>query len=212
MSKTTRSEQEIEEIKYRILEEALTILRDEGFDNLSMYKLGKQTGMTAANLYNYYKNKDQLIIAIHKKTFEMLYNMLTESIAPEKDPMEKLKKIIRTFVHFGKTYPNFYDLMFNRKVPQVSDYQGTREELMSRDEYQSSIRNLHLVVEIGKEILSSHPEFKGMDLELSFIKMFSELHGIISLNNSGLLQVIVSNHEILLQNITENLLTPYLSR
>lgn len=212
MSKTTRSQQEIDGVKKRILDESLIILREEGFENLSMYKLGKRTNMTAANLYNYYKNKDQLIIAIHKETFEMLYNMLVDSIAGEKDPVKKLRKIIITFVNFGKKYPNFYDLMFNRRVPQVSDYAGTHEEVLARDEYQSSIRNLHLVIDIGKEIVSSHPELKGTDTEISFIKMFSELHGILSLNNSGILNVIVQNPDNVIQGITDDLLTPYLNK
>jgi len=57
LSKTTRSEKEIEHIKNIIIEEALMLLRDEGFEKLSMYKLGKRTNMTAANLYNYFKIK-----------------------------------------------------------------------------------------------------------------------------------------------------------
>lgn len=212
MSKTTRSEKEIEEIKKTILQEALELLQDEGFDNLSMYKLGKRTSMTAANLYNYYKNKDQLIIAIHKKTFELLYNMLIDAVAMVQDPVEKLKKVIKTFLHFGKNYPNFYDLMFNRRVPQVSDYKGTPEEIISRDEYLSSIRNLNLVIDIGKDIISSHPELEGMDAKFYFIKMFSELHGILSLYNSGILKEIIEEPDLLIDRITDDFLTPYLSK
>lgn len=212
MSKTTRSEKEIEEIKKTILQEALELLQDEGFDNLSMYKLGKRTSMTAANLYNYYKNKDQLIIAIHKKTFELLYHMLVDAVAMEQDPVEKLKKVIKTFLNFGKNYPNFYDLMFNRRVPQVSDYKGTPEEIISRDEYQSSIRNLNLVIDVGKDIISLHPELEGMDAKFYFIKMFGELHGILSLYNSGILKEIIEEPDLLIDRITDDFLTPYLSK
>jgi len=210
LSKTTRSEREIENIKKAILKEALKLLKDEGFDNLSMYKLGKRTNMTAANLYNYYKNKDQLIIAIHKKTFELLYNMLVETVANEKDPVQKIKKIMTTFINFGKDFPNFYDIMFNRRVPQLSDFTGTSEEDMSRDEYQSSIRNLHLVMNIGKEITSLRPELEGIDTEFYFIKIFSELHGILSLYNSGVLKEMVNNPDRIIDRITDDLLATYL--
>jgi AcrR family transcriptional regulator len=211
LSKTTRSEQEIEDIKNTILDEALKLLDKDGFDKLSMYKLGKRTNMTAANIYNYYKNKNQLIIAIHKKTFELLYNMLIESVANEKDPVHKIKKIIKTFISFGKDFPNFYDVMFNRRVPQLSDFTGTSEEMMSRDEYQSSIRNLHLVIDIGKEVISSHPELEGIDTEFYFIKIFSELHGILSLHNSGVLKEMVDNPESLIDRIIDDLLTQYIN-
>jgi AcrR family transcriptional regulator len=212
LSKTTRSEKKIEEIKKTILQEALELLQDEGFDNLSMYKLGKRTDMTAANLYNYYKNKDQLIIAIHKKTFELLYDMLINAVALEKDPVEKLKKVIKTFLDFGKKFPNFYDLMFNRRVPQVSDYQGTSEEVISRDEYQSSIRNLNLVVDIGKDIISLHPELEGIDAKVYFVKIFGELHGILSLYNSGILKEIIEKPDLLIDRLPDDLLALYLNK
>lgn len=209
MSKTTRSEQEIEDVKKRILDESLIILRDEGFENLSMYKLGKRTDMTAANIYNYYKNKDQLIIAIHKKTFEMLYDALVRAIENEEDSIAKLKKIISSFIDFGKSYPNYYDLMFNRRVPQVSDYIGTSEEELSREEYTTSVRNLNLVLDVGKEIISSRPELKGMDTELIFIKIFGEFHGLLSLYNSGILKEIVKNPDQVINRVADDVLVSY---
>lgn len=212
MSKTTRSEKEIEHIKNIIIEEALMLLRDEGFEKLSMYKLGKRTNMTAANLYNYFKNKDQLIIAIHKKTFELLYTMLSKAVQKEKEPVAKLKQIIKTFLRFAKDYPNYYDIMFNRRVPQVSDYHGTPEEPISRDEYQSSMRNLNLVMTIGKEVLSSHADPDVIDVEFHFIRTFSELHGILSLYNSGILKAIVKNPERAMNRIADDLLAAYLKK
>ncbi|MDI6741539.1 MAG: TetR/AcrR family transcriptional regulator [Smithella sp.] len=212
MSKTTRSEKEIEKVKSGILEEALIILKDEGFDNLSMYKLGKRTGMTAANLYNYFKNKDQLIIAIHKKTFELLYTMLSGAVKKEGNPAAKMKKIIKTYLKFATDYPNYYDVMFNRRVPQVTDYNGTPEEPISRDEYQSSLRNLNLVMDIGKEVLASNSDLKDADLEFYFIKTFSELHGMISLYNSGLLKAIVKNPDRVMARIADDSLATYLKK
>jgi AcrR family transcriptional regulator len=212
VSKTTRSEKEIEKVKSGILEEALIILKDEGFDNLSMYKLGKRTGMTAANLYNYFKNKDQLIIAIHKKTFELLYTMLSGAVKKEGNPAAKIKKIIKTYLKFATDYPNYYDVMFNRRVPQVTDYKGTPEEPISRDEYQSSLRNLNLVMDIGKEVLASNSDLKDADLEFYFIKTFSELHGMISLYNSGLLKAIVKNPDRVMARIADDSLATYLKK
>ena len=212
LSKITRSEKEIEEVRNAILEEALTILREEGFEKLSMYQLGRRTNMTAANLYNYFRNKDQLIIAIHKKTFELLYAMLSKAVRKEAEPMAKLKKIIKTFLTFAKKYPNYYDIMFNRRVPQVSDYYGTSEESLAREEYESSARNLNLVMSIGKNVLSSSSEPDVRDVEFYFIRTFSALHGIVSLYNSGILKVIVKNPERAMHRIVNDLLAAYIRR
>lgn len=210
LSKTTRSKEEIDDVKKGILDEALKLLRDEGYEKLSMYKLGKRTNMTAANLYNYYKNKDQLIIAIQKKTFELLYNEFVAATENETDSIQKVKNIILSFVDFGKNNPNYYDLMFNRRIPQTSDYAGTPEEDLSRDEYQSSIRNLNLVVDIGKEIILAHPELEGIDAEFHFFKIFSELHGLLSLYNSGILKEMAENPDQLINNMIEDFFASYL--
>ncbi|MCU0596507.1 MAG: TetR/AcrR family transcriptional regulator, partial [Desulfobacterota bacterium] len=63
MPKVTRSSEEIEEVKDQILDEALSILVMDGYDGLSMNRLGAGMNMTAANLYNYYGNKNELLIA-----------------------------------------------------------------------------------------------------------------------------------------------------
>ena len=62
MSRNTRSSEEIETIKTKILDAALAILFEEGFDDLSMRKLGRKLGMTAANIYNYYSETAKKIV------------------------------------------------------------------------------------------------------------------------------------------------------
>ena len=64
MPKTPRSEQKIQQVKDRILDIALDIIHQNGFSALSMNKLGAAMHMTAANLYNYFQNKDELYLAV----------------------------------------------------------------------------------------------------------------------------------------------------
>jgi len=63
MPKNTRPPQEIERIKKKILDAALSILFEEGFDDLSMRKLGRKLGMTAANIVTIQQKK------MHKTSF-----------------------------------------------------------------------------------------------------------------------------------------------
>jgi hypothetical protein len=75
-------------------------------------------------------------------------------------------------------------------VPQVSDYYETSEESLAREEYESSARNLNLVMSIARtfcpHLLAGCP-----GREFYFIRTFSELHGIVFFYNSGILKVIV---------------------
>ena len=62
MPKTTRAAEEVIGIKDRILETALQHLIEDGFEHFSMRKLAARLGMTAANIYNYFTNKDEIYL------------------------------------------------------------------------------------------------------------------------------------------------------
>ncbi|MCP3940551.1 MAG: TetR/AcrR family transcriptional regulator [Desulfobacteraceae bacterium] len=50
MARPARPKKEVYQVKEKILNTALAILIDGGYVNLSMAKIGKQMGMTAANI------------------------------------------------------------------------------------------------------------------------------------------------------------------
>ena len=77
--KTARNEKEVEQVRQKILEGALEIIVKEGFDSLTMRKLGTRIGMTAPNIYNYYAGKDALYISIVIAGFEMLHRALQKA-------------------------------------------------------------------------------------------------------------------------------------
>ena len=78
MPKPIRSPKEVETVKNDILKTALKLMCDEGFDALSMRKLAARLKMTAANIYNYYENKDDLYLAIQTRGFQMIVDRFSE--------------------------------------------------------------------------------------------------------------------------------------
>ena len=114
MPKITRSVEEVDAVRERILDCALKILVKNGYESLSMAKLGSKMNMTAANIYNYYTNKDELLIAIHKKTYAMFYNKIRSAVKKSDAPSQRFRNIVNAFVEFGTHNINIYDVMFNR--------------------------------------------------------------------------------------------------
>lgn len=204
MPKTTRSVEQIEEVRERILQCAVDILENEGYENLSMAKLGGLMNMTAANLYNYYANKDELLIAIHKKTFTMLYDKIRVAVKLAQTPLDRLKNLIHAFVEFGINNINIYDIMFNRPIRQYSDYIGTPQEDLAYDEYRSSIRALAFAMMVVRDYAETRNNLKQVDTKFLTIKTLSCLHGIISFHNSGILFEMEENAEAVLDAITED--------
>lgn len=204
MPKMTRSVEEVDAVRERILDCALKILVKNGYESLSMARLGSRMNMTAANIYNYYAGKDALLIAIHKKTYAMLYNKIRDAVKKGNTPSQRFRNIVNAFVEFGTHNVNIYDVMFNRLIKQYSDYVGTPLEELSRDEFHNSLKTMAFAVKVTREYIETRPDLNPDDAEFLTIQIISALHGIISLHNSGILHQVVDDPEMVLKNIVNN--------
>lgn len=204
MPTIARSEEEVEAVRSKILDSAFKILVKNGCEGLSMAKIGAKMKMTAANIYNYYGNKDELLIAIHKKAFLMLYGKLQGAVEKSHIPLVRLQKLVDAFVDFGLNNANIYDIMFNRPLRQHSDYVGTDQQASSDDEFASSLQALFLAVKTVQEYRQTRPDLPRIAPEILTLYNFSTLHGIISLHNSGAFSQIIDDPEAMLKIIVEN--------
>ncbi|MDV7401519.1 helix-turn-helix domain-containing protein, partial [Arthrospira platensis SPKY1] len=75
-----RPRQEVEALKQNILNTALKIITQEGFDSLTMRRLGRELGMTAPNLYNYYRSKDEIYMTLMLQGFMQLKQALMQVV------------------------------------------------------------------------------------------------------------------------------------
>jgi len=205
MPKITRSAEEVDAVRERILDCALKILVKSGYESLSMAKLGSKMNMTAANIYNYYSSKDELLIAIHKKTFAMLYDKMSNAVEAADTPLQRFWNMTNAFVEFGTSNINIYDVMFNRPIKQYSDYIGTPLEELSTDEFRNSIKTLAFADKVIRDYIETRTDLNPDDAKFLTIQNISALHGIISLHNSGLLRQIADDQEIVLKNIVSNI-------
>ncbi len=205
MPRPARPKDEVRQVKKDILEEALCILMDEGYDNLSMSKIGKNMGMTAANIYNYYQNKDELYNSLIIQGYNSLYDTLKKDTDMFVDPYDRVMALIRSYVDFGITNPHYYHLMFSLIAPKYQDYLGTPMEAIAKKEKQNSLRVISFAESIVGAYTQNHPGYAGVDNELITIQLWSQLHGILSLYNSGNLLEAVENTEQIIQGILSNL-------
>ena len=204
MPKITRSVEQVDEVRDQILDCAFKILDKNGYENLSMAKIGLKMKMTAANLYNYYANKDELLIAIHKKAFAMLYDKISYDVERTDTPLDRLKTMANSFVEFGMHNISIYDIMFTRPLRQFSDYIGTPQEALSSDEFRSSLKVLFYAVKIINDYRKTRPDLDPVEPRLLTIQTVSALHGIISLHNSGTLRQICDDQEFTIKTIIDS--------
>jgi len=182
-------EDEIIEVREKILDTAALIMMEEGFYGLSMRKIGKRLGMTGANLYNYYSNKDEINIAIRLRAGRLLFNVLESAYEGGRTLSEKLWRMIRAAVSFGITQSPYYGILVDLPTPKYTDYIGTPQEALAKEELDSSLRSWQLVIQCMEEFTASGGHIPGNIKDFQ-IALWSQVHGLISLYNNGLLSLL----------------------
>lgn len=201
--KTARNEKEVEQVRQKILEGALEIIVKEGFDSLTMRKLGTRIGMTAPNIYNYYAGKDALYISIVIAGFEMLHRALRKAYQGSENPVERAGAMIKAYIQFGMRKPRYYDIMFTRPTPKYNDYLGTPHENLSEIEYRISMEIAELALKATEAVIGKvhEPELGRMRV----VQIWSLLHGMVTLHNSQVVAYVAGDTQDVYDKIVTEL-------
>jgi len=187
--------------KLQILQIATRVISAEGFDALTMRRLARSADMTAANLYNYYSNKNELYLAIQMRGFEQLFAEFAAVAAEPADPLDQLEAFVRAYVAFGRDNPETYDVMLGRNTPKYADYVGTSDEPAASAEKRAAMA----VIELAESVLQTAADSRGIQLphgaRLLTMQVWATLHGVVSLLNARVIQEVTDTPDALIDSI-----------
>lgn len=206
MPKAPMSAEDIEKTREKILDTALDIIIEEGFNNLSVRKIASRVGITATTIYNYYTNKDELNLMIRMRGFGTLHERLIESATGLKDPEDRIGAMVRAFVEFGRTSPSYYDIMFNLHTPKYLDYVGSDIEPVARMEKDRALSCLGMFIEPIAAYLPGEGPDKDRFIQYQVVKFWADLHGLVTLCNSRLFHEVLDDVETFVDRRTHDLI------
>ncbi len=91
------------ENELQILKAATRVLAAGGFDALTLDQVAKETGVAKGTLFLYYRNKEELVLAVFSAMAESLGKTLASVTSSGLQPEERLRKIVLTLLeHFDK--------------------------------------------------------------------------------------------------------------
>ena len=208
MPKAVRKKEDIEAVKQVILDAALEIMIKKGFAQLSMRKIAAQVSMTAANIYNYFSNKDEIYLAIQTQGFLALYVRFQEITTAGSDSLSTLKQLTRAYLDFGIQNAELYEIMFTRNTPKFADYLGTKLEPAAIVEKQAAVRVLELTSGLIFELIAKQSPASQEEAQYRAIYHWTALHGIVSLYNSRVLQETIEVTETIINKLINDLMLP----
>lgn len=116
MGITERKEREKQEMRQNIIDAAISMFAEEGYDKTSIRRIADKIEYSPATIYLYYKDKDELLYDVQKVVFEQLFAVFRKEVTAT-HPFERLQQIAYSYVNFGRINPELYDLMFIIRAP-----------------------------------------------------------------------------------------------
>lgn len=120
MGITERKEREKQEMRQRIIDAAMHMFLEDGYNKTSIRNIAEAIEYSPATIYLYYKDKDELLYEVQRQAFDKLYENF-EREASDPDPWTRLKQICKSYVRFGLENEELYDLMFIIRSPMNVD-------------------------------------------------------------------------------------------
>jgi AcrR family transcriptional regulator len=181
-----RSDSEIEAVRERMLDEALTLFAIAGWEGFSMRKLGARLNIAAKTLYNYFDSQDGLYLGLLTRGFRQLHSALSSAAAAHDDPWDRLSALAEAYRDFAFAHVNLYNLMFVWHVPKYDDYVGTPMEDAALSELEAALDNQHLLAATILDCVG-HPVDED-DLRFMTIRTWSQIHGYVTAVNNNLVR------------------------
>ncbi len=180
-----------EETRCNILDASLKIVKEGGWDALSMRKIADEIEYTAPIIYEYYANKDAILMELTRKGFLMLAKQLEEAKNKHRLPAKQLEAMWLAYWNFAFAERELYQVMYGVKISCCE-----RAKIMPESE-----RPMDLIWDVIVELMLPHV---GTEEEVctKYYTFWSVIHGLISINMVDRGNTDETNQEVLKTAIT----------
>lgn len=179
-----RKEREREDLRRRVIAAATELFQEESYAAVSMRKIAKKVEYSVGTLYLYYRDKDELFLAVQEEAFRTAFTQI-QQLPEHEDPLARLRAMGENYVRFGIANPGLYRLMFMMERPM---------EALPEDHGWESGINLHgLLTKLVQECIDAGRVRPGDPHRLSFA-LWSFVHGMVSLQISKRLDIYNGQH------------------
>jgi len=174
MSIASRKQKEKEDLSKKILDAAMELFTQQGFEQTSIRNIAKKIEYSPTTIYLYYKDKDAIFHALHQQGFAQL-NSRMQVLMHVADPFERLKAMGRIYISFALENPELYELMFIQSAP-IDFVEATEDNIWA----EGTNAFAYLKQTLSDCKLSG--KFPLLDIEPSAYVIWSALHGMVSLH------------------------------
>jgi len=123
------------EKKRKILNSANKIFGDKGFQNATIAEIAKEAGVGDATIYEYFKNKEDILLAIPVEITKELIPQIHDHMMGIKGALNKLRKFIWWWLNYVEKNPGYGSIVL-LELKTSKTYVSTEAYQAARNFYQ----------------------------------------------------------------------------
>jgi AcrR family transcriptional regulator len=177
MGVAERKERHKEELKKDILQAARELFTERGYEATSIRNIAEKIEYSPATVYLYYRDKDEIMHALHSEGFKLLVSYFSELVSIPK-AFDRLKAMGLGYIRFAIENPDMYNLIFVMQDPLNHVHECVDDNW---DEGDQAFKVLLQTISACQE----EGYFKGLDAAAVSFMVWSTVHGLCSLRISG---------------------------
>jgi TetR/AcrR family fatty acid metabolism transcriptional regulator len=131
------------EKKKKILTSAIKIIGDKGYQNATIAEIAKDAGIGDATIYEYFKNKEDLLLSIPVEVTKELIPQINEHMMGIKGALNKLRKFIWWWLNYVEKNPGYGSIVLLELK--------TSKTYVSNEAYQAARNFYKIILDIIKE-------------------------------------------------------------
>ncbi|NYF53610.1 TetR/AcrR family transcriptional regulator [Tunturiibacter gelidoferens] len=130
MTLQKRKERYRSELRAETLSAARELIREEGYEGLTIRKLATRMECSPMALYSYFADKQALLTALALEGFEKVAKRFGSAV--DRDPLTALRNILLDYIAYAEESPNEYRILF-LSVETIGGLEQSREDLQERN-------------------------------------------------------------------------------
>ncbi len=181
-------------LREEILDASKDLLLEDGFSKLSMRKIAGRVNITATSIYLYFKNKDDLLLALIEESIENLKEALVDAAGASKEVMQQLRSVSMAYINYALEHPREYEIIFMVRPEEMTTY--------PKEKFRQVRRGYTLLAEVlekGKK----EKKIESDNALLAAYAMWAQLHGVVSVIINKRLDTKISTEEFIGQAVDQ---------
>ena len=127
-------------MKDGIYEATIGVLGEHGIERLTMDRVAEAAGVAKGSLYNYFRNKQELVRFVFDKTVEPAREAVGEVLVQPISAVEKLEAVVRVWFEHFATHRGIFDLLLHRVGRDLLDQSQKSMRADATDKFQRILK------------------------------------------------------------------------